>query len=259
MQARILGVVLAGHTADGQHATYVLYAGGYGHWQHEEGRGPVDLRGLEVGQRQPGGVDHAIETHLTHQHRGHITGDDAGEDGDELDPALAEHGRDQGHRQGDPRQGQRGGRRHHLLGPGTAHGHVAGHLGHRQANHHDHRANHHGRQQLVHETHAAHANEGRQDEVHEAGGKQTEHGGGQAPGLGGIDDGGDEGEAGAEEDRDLATGAELEQQGAYTGAKQGHGGVQSGEQGHQNHGTKGNKQNLQPGDALLDQGKHGYP
>jgi hypothetical protein len=62
-----------------------------------------------------------------------------------------------------------------------------------------------------------------------------------------------------EVDRHLATGAELEQQGAYTGAKQGHGGVQSGEQGHQNHGTEGDKQNLQPGDTLLDQGKHGYP
>ena len=55
-----------------------------------------------------------------------------------------------------------------------------------------------------------------------------------------------------EENRDLAASAELEQQGAYTGAKQGHGGVQSGEQGHQHHGTKGDKQYLQPGDTLLD-------
>ena len=44
-------------------------------------------------------------------------------------------------------------------------------------------------QQLVHEAHATSADDGRQDEIHEARGKQTEHGGGQAPGLGGIDDG----------------------------------------------------------------------
>ncbi len=104
----------------------------------------------------------------------------------------------------------------------------------------------------MHEAHAAGANERGQDEVHETGGKQTEHGGGQAPGLSGVNDGGDEGKAGTEENRDLAAGAELEQQGAYTGAKQGHGGVQSGEQGHQHHGTEGDKQDLQPGDALLD-------
>ena len=49
----------------------------------------------------------------------------------------------------------------------------------------------------------------------------------------------------------LTTGAELEQQGAYTGAKAGPWRVQTGEQGHQHHGTEGDKQNLQPATLCL--------
>ncbi len=252
VQTRILGIVLPGHTADGQHATDMFDAGGDGHRQHEQRSSPVDLGSFEVGQRQPGGIGHAIEAHLAHQHGRDIAGNHTAQDGDQLDPALAEHGGNQSHRQRDARQGQRRGGRHYLFTTGTAHRHVAGNLGDGEANHHDHRANHHWRQQFVHKPHAASPDDGSQDEIHETGGKQAEHGGWQTPGLGGIDDGSDKGETGTEEDRNLTAGAELEQQGSHTGAKQGHGGVKSGEQGHQNHGTEGDKQDLQPGDALLD-------
>ena len=230
----------------------MLDTGGDGYRQHEQRSSPVDLRGFEVGQRQPGGVHHAIETHLAHEARRDITGNHAAQDGDQLDPPLAEHSCNQGDRQRDTGQRQRSPRRYYLLTTGTAHRHVAGNLRHRKTDDHDHRANHHRGQQFVHKTHPFCPDQRSQNEIHETGGKQAKHGGWQSPGLGGVDDGGDEGKAGTEENRDLAASAELEQQGAHTGAKQGHGGVQSGEQGHQNHGTEGDKQDLQPGDTLLD-------
>ena len=54
VQTRILGVILASHATNRQHATDMLDTGGDGYWQHEQRSSPVDLRGFEVGQRQPG-------------------------------------------------------------------------------------------------------------------------------------------------------------------------------------------------------------
>ena len=67
MQARILENPFAGHTADGQHATYVLYAGAMATGSMKSAAAQLISGSPKWGSASQG-VDHAIETHLTHQH-----------------------------------------------------------------------------------------------------------------------------------------------------------------------------------------------
>ena len=226
---------------------------GDGHRQHEERRGPVDLQGLEVGQRQPGRSPCRRSSCLAHQHGTDIARDHAAQDGNELDPALQNTAAIRVTASEMPARVRAvaGGT---TCSPPASHGHVAGHLGHRQADHHDHRANHHeGSSQ--HEAHArARMTAARMKYMKPAANRPNMVEGGN--GLGGIDDGAMKAKLEPREDRHLATGAELEQQGALAPApNRTMEGFSPVSRGTSNHGTEGDKQNLQPGDALLDQGK----
>ena len=115
----------------------------------------------------------------------HISGHDAEQDGDQLDPALAQQGGENGGDQSHPGNDHGSGVGHEPCGTvaGAPHGHVDRHRCQDQADDHDDRAGDHGRQHAAEHIGTVNADELAEDHVENARAEQAAHGGRDAPGL----------------------------------------------------------------------------
>ena len=253
MQAGLFQVVLAGDVADRQYIANVLNGWGNGHRNHEQDGAPAERGCDEIRHREPGrlldggGVDNAGKPgqHIAHDHAEH----DWHQPEDALGPDRHHNGHGQGNH-GNPDGCVVG---HQLCGAvtGAARGHVYGQRGQAQADGHDHRGDHHRRQQAGDKPGAAQANRAGQDDVQDTCRHQAAEGFFQPePALGGNDRG-DKRKGRCQEDRDLASGHHVEDQGADTRREQGHVRIQPGNQRHQHQGAEGHQQHLGAGQRLL--------
>ena len=252
MEAGVLQIVALAGGGDGAHVADVLHHGGQ-RQRHDGHGGGHQHAGVQVGageqaeqgvlklegQAQPRGLDYLGEVHIAADGTHHIGGDDAQQDGDDLDHALAPDVA--GHHD------QNG---HQSDGPVGAAG-IDGGLGQGQADADDDGAGDDGGEVAHDRLSAEHLEQGGQDHIHQAGAGHAEAGVGQHLGIG---DGGvaggvgqhggdgrvaaDKGEGGAQESGDLHLGQEVEQQGAQACEQQGGGDGQAGQRGDQHCGAE---------------------
>gem|GEM_PF-2251680 len=246
VDARVLQIVLAGDGADGQDVAEVLDGRGDGHGHDEQDGLQVPGGQGEVRPGDPGRGRDLLHGDQAEERGQHVAEDDADDDRDELDEALGPQADQYGHQQrqhGDD-QGRILGHEHGRAVAGLAQGHVHRHRREDEADDHDHRAGDDGRQDLLQHAYAVFLDEQAQDHVDHAGRGQAAERAGDAPGLGAVDHGRDEGKRGGQEDRHLALGDELEQEGARAGGEQGHAGVEAGQERHQDQGAEGHEEHL---------------
>ncbi len=245
VQARCLQVVPSRHAAHRDDPADMLDGRRQGHGHDEQDGLPVEGRGGEVGQFQPGRrcnlrrVDHPESERQgkTHQH--------AGDDRHQAEDAFAEHGYDQRRQQG--RHGnQHGGAvgQQHATIASLAHRHVGRDRCHGQADGDDHRADHHRGQHTVDEACALDLHHQAHEGVDEPGGHDATHGFCQTELALGENDRGDEGKARCQENRHLTPGHQLKQQGAKACGEQRDVRVQAGNQGHQHQRAKCHEEHL---------------
>ena len=231
MEAGILNEVLTHGGGDGGHIADMLHHGGDGDGSHHQNGGDVELGDLNGGQAQPAGlcnggeaenggavgVDHAAGVH---DDGGRVGDHHAQQDRDDLEHTLAPDVEDDDDRKGDEGQGP-----------------ALGGVGHRrggqvQADADDDGAGNYRGQEAHDLPHAHHLHQQGQDQVEQAGRHNAAAGIGQLVRLGhaGVDalihfahglKAAQEGKGGAQEGRDLQLGAEVEEQCAHPGKKQG--------------------------------------
>ena len=257
LNAGVLHIVPAGDRADGDDIAEMLDGRGQRHRQHVENSLPAELREGEMRHGEPWRLDDGREvddlvTGHGHDDGGEVAGDRAGEDGNDAEDALALDGHQNG---GQQRYGgeEDGGAVIHQLGrPVTrlANGQIDGHRREDEADDHDDRAGDGARQKALQPAAALDAHHGGQGDIDQTGGGQPAQRGGKPPCLGGVDDGRDEGEGRAQEDRHLAARDELKDERAQPCGEQRHGGIEPRQDGHQHQRAKGDEQHL-PADEPL--------
>jgi len=89
VQARILDEVDAGGGGDGGHVADVLHHRGDGDGRHDEDGGEVKLRERELLKSDEAGGADRLEGHVARERRDHAAADDAEQDRDDLNHALA--------------------------------------------------------------------------------------------------------------------------------------------------------------------------
>ena len=217
MQARVFDEVLAGGGGDGGDVADVLHHGRDGDRGHDQDGRDVEFGDDELLETKEACFTHTREVDLTGDDRDDVGADDAEQDGDDLDHALAPDVGD--HDDGHSDEGE----------PPAGGGIIDGGAGEVQADHDDHRARDDGREVTHDLFRAEHLEEECEHEVeetcdHDAAERVGELRFGIETFVGGHrrdrGEAAEVGERGAEERGDLELGAHVEQQRAETGEQQ---------------------------------------